>query len=332
MKVKVPGPDPSYQRAQDAATRAAIAAEDRAAESDRFYRENLLPRYMQQMDEGLGLARSEAKRQAEMADYAMGLARKDESRRDALWAQIEAEDTESAREGRAGRAIADVEQALSGQRASTARGLQRIGVNPSSGAYAAALAGQDTNASLAKVMAANTAREAAKREGMNLRFQAAGLGGGATAQFLGQSGGFGMQGINALGSGSAGIGALQAAQGNNSAQWSGMMGFGLNALGDAAQRGFGQQQMRYDANKTNASAANSLINNGMKMMMSDVRLKTNIVRIGTRHDGLGVYQWDYVWGGPRATGVMAHEVRAKYPDAVRRVGGYDAVDYGKLGV
>lgn len=265
MKVKMPGADPSYQRAQDAATRAAIAAEERAAEGDRFYRENLLPRYMQQMDEGLGLARSESKRQAEMADYAMGLARKDEGRRDALWAQIEAEDSDAAREGKAGRAIADVEQALSGQRAATARGLQRVGVNPASGAYAAALAGQDTGASLAKVMAANTAREAARREGMNLRFQAAGLGGGATAQFLGQSGGFGMQGINALGSGGAGIGALQRAQSDNAGQWSGMTGFGLGALGDAAQRGFGQQQMKFQANQANTQMYNSLINQGIKL-------------------------------------------------------------------
>lgn len=263
MKVKVPGPDPSYQRAQDAATRAATAAEDRAAENDRFYRENLLPRYMQQMDEGLGLARSESARQAQMADYAMSLARKDEGRRDALWSRIEAEDSDAARESKAGRAIADVEQALGQQRGATMRGLQRIGVNPSSGAYAAALAGQDTNAGLAKVMAANTAREAARREGMNLRFQAAGLGGGATAQFLGQSGGFGMQGINALGSGAAGIGALQGAQGANAGQWSGMMGFGLGALGDAAQRGFGQQQMKFQANQANTSMYNSLINQGL---------------------------------------------------------------------
>ena len=267
MKVKVPGPDPSYQRAQDAATRAAVAAEDRAAENDRFYRENLLPRYMQQMDEGLGLARSESARQAQMADYAMSLARKDEGRRDALWSRIEAEDSDAARESKAGRAIADVEQSLGQQRGATMRGLQRIGVNPSSGAYAAALAGQDTNAGLAKVMAANTAREAARREGMNLRFQAAGLGGGATAQFLGQSGGFGMQGINALGSGAAGLGALQGAQGANAGQWSGMMGFGLGALGDAANRGFQQQQMRFDANKANTAMYNSLINQGAKLGM-----------------------------------------------------------------
>jgi hypothetical protein len=96
--------------------------------------------------------------------------------------------------------------------------------------------------------------------------------------------------------------------------------------------GSSQQAMKFDANKSNAAAANSLINSGMKVAFgSDRRLKTNITRIGTRPDGLGVYQWNYVWGGPRMVGVMADEVRKKYPQAVARLGGYDMVDYSALG-
>ena len=340
MKVKVPPPDPAFAAAQAAAARTAQAAEDRAARNDRFYEETLMPRYLQQMDDQLALGRVESRRQQEMADYAMSLARKDEGRRDALWSRVEAEDTDAAREHRAGMAIADTEQAISDQRAGTMRGLARAGMNPNSGAYAAALAGQDVNAGLAKVMAANTAREAARREGMNLRFQAAGLGGGATSQFLGQSSGMGMTGIGALGSGMGSLQAMQGAQGANAQQWMGMSGFGMGVLGDAAQRGFGQQQMRFDANKANASAVNGAIGAAAGTMMggsafqsfiSDRRLKENITLEGRRRDGLGVYSWNYVWGGPRFTGVMADEVARVHPDAVVRVGGYDTVDYSKLG-
>lgn len=64
---------------------------------------------------------------------------------------------------------------------------------------------------------------------------------------------------------------------------------------------------------------------------SDIRLKTNITRVGTRPDGLGVYEFEYVWGGPRRLGLMAQEVREVYPDAViEMAGGFLAVDYGKV--
>lgn len=63
--------------------------------------------------------------------------------------------------------------------------------------------------------------------------------------------------------------------------------------------------------------------------MSDRRLKRDIARIGALANGLPVYRYNYVWGGESA-GVMADEVRAVMPDAVVRVGEYDAVDYGKV--
>lgn len=64
---------------------------------------------------------------------------------------------------------------------------------------------------------------------------------------------------------------------------------------------------------------------------SDRRLKRNIVQIGTRPDGLAVYEFEYVWGGGRRTGLMAQEVRELYPEAVvEMVGGFLAVDYRKV--
>lgn len=63
-------------------------------------------------------------------------------------------------------------------------------------------------------------------------------------------------------------------------------------------------------------------------MWSDRRLKRDIIRIGERN-GLPLYVWRYVWG---ATGIghMADEVRKVRPDAVMRVGAFDAVNYGAL--
>ena len=66
------------------------------------------------------------------------------------------------------------------------------------------------------------------------------------------------------------------------------------------------------------------------MMMSDVRLKTNIVRIGTHPiHGVGIYEYDIQ--GERERGVIAQEVQQVRPDLVREhVSGYLMVNYGGL--
>lgn len=64
------------------------------------------------------------------------------------------------------------------------------------------------------------------------------------------------------------------------------------------------------------------------MMMSDRRLKDNVVRVGTHPLGIGIYEYDIF--GERQTGVMADEVLTVKPDAVGEVAGYLTVDYGRL--
>ena len=64
---------------------------------------------------------------------------------------------------------------------------------------------------------------------------------------------------------------------------------------------------------------------------SDWRLKTNIEKVG-EVNGINVYEYEYVWGGPRQVGVMAQEVIKVVPEAVMKIGRWFAVDYGKLGV
>lgn len=64
---------------------------------------------------------------------------------------------------------------------------------------------------------------------------------------------------------------------------------------------------------------------------SDRRLKTAIERVGTLPDGLGVYEYEYVWGGGRQRGVMADEVAELRPWALGpEVAGFATVDYSKL--
>jgi hypothetical protein len=65
---------------------------------------------------------------------------------------------------------------------------------------------------------------------------------------------------------------------------------------------------------------------------SERRLKTNIEQVGTLSDGLNVYDFDYVWGGPRERGVMVDEVERLRPWALGPITpeGYRTVDYSKL--
>lgn len=65
------------------------------------------------------------------------------------------------------------------------------------------------------------------------------------------------------------------------------------------------------------------------MAASDVRLKSNIVRVGTHPVGVGVYEYDIF--GRRERGVIAQELMAVRPDLVHRhASGYLMVNYGGL--
>jgi hypothetical protein len=65
-------------------------------------------------------------------------------------------------------------------------------------------------------------------------------------------------------------------------------------------------------------------------LFSDRRLKTDIKCIGTAANGLPVYEFNYVWGGPRQTGYMADDVEKIAPWAVGESHGFKTVDYSKV--
>ena len=67
---------------------------------------------------------------------------------------------------------------------------------------------------------------------------------------------------------------------------------------------------------------------------SDVRLKRDITLVGRLDDGLGLYQYRYLWSDTVYVGVMAQEVALIHPEAIVRgvFDDYLRVDYGRLGL
>lgn len=138
------------------------------------------------------------------------------------------------------------------------------------------------------------------------------------------------------------IGANQLAAGNAAAA-------GYVGQANAINGGLGNMQSMYMFNRMFPNAGGSSVssaNLGMANQssdpigtlsdlqgwsQSDVRRKTDIERVGTRADGLGVYRFRYLAGGPTHIGLMAHEVQALYPHAVKRDGeGFFMVNYDEV--
>ena len=69
----------------------------------------------------------------------------------------------------------------------------------------------------------------------------------------------------------------------------------------------------------------------LALMMSDVRVKEDIERIGTHDSGIGIYKYRYKGNPGLHVGVMAQEVAEVDPEAVHDVGGgLLAVDYSRI--
>jgi hypothetical protein len=88
-----------------------------------------------------------------------------------------------------------------------------------------------------------------------------------------------------------------------------------------------------NANNTATSAIGGLAKMGAAAipLMSDRRLKENIVRVGATPAGVPVYEYNLLGSDERTTGVMAQELLETQPDAVS-VGddGFYRVDYSKV--
>lgn len=97
------------------------------------------------------------------------------------------------------------------------------------------------------------------------------------------------------------------------------------AQGQSDQNTYNQKVATQNAN---TAGLFSLAGAGLKAF-SDVRLKSNIVKIGNHAIGIGIYEYDIF--GQREQGVIAQELMQVMPDAVHQhSSGYLMVDYGRL--
>jgi Chaperone of endosialidase len=70
-----------------------------------------------------------------------------------------------------------------------------------------------------------------------------------------------------------------------------------------------------------------------KNVISDARSKRDIAPVGGLAGGIGLYRYRYLWSDVIYVGVIAQEVAAVMPEAVRRgADGYLHVDYARLGL
>jgi hypothetical protein len=103
------------------------------------------------------------------------------------------------------------------------------------------------------------------------------------------------------------------------------------AAGQTAQNNYNQQVATQNAN---TAGLYSLAGAGAKaaipfMMASDIRLKSNIVKVGDHPLGIGIYEYDIF--GRHEVGVMAQEALVLRPDVVlHHPAGFLMVDYGRL--
>lgn len=94
-------------------------------------------------------------------------------------------------------------------------------------------------------------------------------------------------------------------------------------------------QQAQQANANRAAQAGSglmggLFSLGSAALMSDMRLKKNIQRVGKLKPGIDLYSYEYLWGGGSRVGVLAQEVAAVNPAAIVNVDGFMAVKYGAI--
>ena len=232
-------------------------------------------------------------------------------------ADAQAYDTPERQEQNAGKAAADVGQQFVNTAAQSARALNRMGVNPSSGAALANSNQMGLAKATATAAATNKARSDTEMQGYARKSDAANLGRNLSSAQATSAG-------VALNAGNASVGNAQAV-GNIQAGGNSIMQNGYSGAGQAnAQAGsmFGQlaQNQQQSANSNSQAIGQLGQMAGMAMMASDVRLKTDIK--GMNPDAAlkainhtPVSRWKYKRGsahddgGKEHTGPMAQDVQ-----------------------
>lgn len=171
-----PDPNPGLIASADAAREIAGIQKQTADEMLAFYKEqysDLKPMLEQMTNTEIEIARDNQKRANEYADYERNTFRPLER---GIVADAAAFDTEAKRKELAGLAVSDVNASFSNARGQQSRALQRMGINPNSGRFAAMNSQLTLGHAATQAGAMNKARTDAKNLAFARKMDAAGLG------------------------------------------------------------------------------------------------------------------------------------------------------------
>ena len=244
----------------------------------------------------------------------------------------------------AGLSMGDIKTAADVARQQTEMRQRAYGIDPTSGVAASNANANQIMLAGAQAAAANQTRQAAKDLGLQKQASVYNMYAGLPAQAAGNT-------QLGLAAGAQGFNVNQSALGNYGGISSAMSGAGnaaSNQWGQVGQLGVGSSNaamQAYVADQQRAAAATqgmgSAIGLGLgayaALAASDIRLKEDIVRVGTLPNGVGIYEYAYKpeykdrWGHGRFRGVMAHELEPHIPEAViTHADGYKMVNYALL--
>lgn len=320
-----------------AAQRQAAVAERAQAFSEQYYSESIKPL----VDDMIKSSRRTQERQDALFNIQYPIAQQQAEQytkyglpaQNAYYEMVQKYSAPEEYERQAAEAMGDVTNATQVAQANTNRMLASRGIDPTSGAATSAAYNNSIMSAAAGAAASTRARNAARQLGMQLTASGAEFAAGRSAANVGA---FAQGAGGAANAGFAtSAGAIGAANQGASVP---MGGYNLasNAYGQqmSTYGNLAQAQAQADASSSAGigQMVGSLGSAAMLAFMSDPRLKQAVCRIGTHHTGVGVYEYEYVWGGGRQIGVMADEVEQVIPAAViTRADGFKMVNYAMLG-
>lgn len=244
--------DPMLTKADERTTQIGDKAVDKANADDAYFRSVFLPRYLAAMDQA-------SARDKELYDFNMQRARLAAGQMDKFYAEVDAYDGEGAQQRAAGKAVASARQANDANANMLRRRALSMGLNPNSGAWGAGAAHLASRAELNEIFAGNMAREAARKEGLNLRATAAGLR-GADSGYANSAASGANLGLNALTTGQQGFNANSTI--NNST-----LGLGLNAFSTLGGWGLSRTNSADSLSAANTAGWNGLLGYGLGRFM-----------------------------------------------------------------
>lgn len=202
-KKDAPDQDPRFAEA-------ALAQIQLAEKQYADYRSEDMPWIKDIANRALGVSEGNAERAAELSNYQLDSMKRNDARywdtavpyENALLEDVNRFDSQAYKDQQVAQAKAGVTESFDSTREQTARGLQRRGVNPNSGAFAAMQNQTDIAQASALANAANKTRQAADQVGLSTKMQMYG----------------GMRGLAGLGATNAQLGISSMSTGNQSAQ------------------------------------------------------------------------------------------------------------------